>query len=68
MAEMDCAEDDNIGKLKELAKEILEKPVQRIDINTFEPEEDLQDGRTRTYKEALERYESLLFYGFFFLP
>ena len=58
MVDMDCATEENIGKLEKLAKEeILGKQVKRINLS-FELEDDPDNNHT--YKEALERYGSLV--------
>ncbi|KAI9109311.1 hypothetical protein K1719_019655 [Acacia pycnantha] len=57
MIDMDCATDKNIGELENLAKEeILGKQVKRMNIETFE----LEDDPKETYKEALKRVAEFL--------
>ncbi|KAI9109300.1 hypothetical protein K1719_019644 [Acacia pycnantha] len=57
MIDMDCATDENIGQLENLAKtEILGKKVKRMNLETFK----LENDEKETYKEALERVAEFL--------
>ncbi|KAI9109313.1 hypothetical protein K1719_019657 [Acacia pycnantha] len=59
MVDMDCATDENIGQLEKLAKEeILGKQVKRMNLETFELEDD--PGNNHTYKKALKRVAKFL--------
>ncbi|KAK4269939.1 hypothetical protein QN277_023033 [Acacia crassicarpa] len=59
MVDMDRATEENIGDLEKLAKEeILGKQVKRINLETFELEDDPENNHT--YKEALESVAKFL--------